>query len=63
MDPIFDTVPASTEQQERIRFIRNEFDTLLKHVEPTMLSSRYSSLVRTKLEEACMLAVKGVLVK
>lgn len=64
MDPLFDTVQASQKQVEDIKFVRSEFDALLKNLEPALpLSGRYAAIVRTKLEEACMFAVKGVLVR
>ena len=60
--PEFDTWPMTEGGVEAANKIRGEFDRLLTTIEgqiPTN-NGRYLALVKTKLEEACLFAVKGV---
>ena len=48
------------EQIRKIQNTRNAFTEVTKYVLENMKESREKSLVLTKLEEACMWAVKGI---
>lgn len=47
-------------QKRKIENTRNEFSNVVEFVLDNMKDSREKSLVLTKLEEACMWAVKGI---
>lgn len=58
--PQFATHTLSPEGQEKAAEIREAFDTLLTKVHEHVPEGRERALVATKLEEACMFAVKGM---
>ncbi len=51
---------TTDEQKERINKIRNLFSTIYNEIEFLCKSSRETSLVFTKLEEAQFWAIKGI---
>ena len=51
---------TNDEQKERINKIRNLFSTIYNEIEFLCKSSRETSLVFTKLEEAQFWAIKGI---
>lgn len=53
-------VDVSKEQQDRIDLIRNSFSIMYDTIEMNCKSSRETSLVLTKLEEAQFWAIKGI---
>ena len=48
------------EQKEKIAKTRNAFTDVVAYILENMEDSREKSLVLTKLEEACMWAIKGI---
>lgn len=58
----FSSWPVDEQQLKHINDLRSKFDQLLDHVSSVTKPSngRYLSIVKTKLEEACMFAVKGI---
>lgn len=56
----YDSFPVNDEQVKQIKEIREAFSVLTQTVEERTPKGRYLSLVQTKLEEACMFAVKGI---
>lgn len=48
------------ETQEKINNTRNAFTDITTYVLENLKDSREKSLVLTKLEEACMWAIKGI---
>lgn len=48
------------EKQNRIQQIREQFSNMYDFIEETCKSSRETSLVQTKLEEAQFWAIKGI---
>lgn len=48
------------EQKKKIEDIRNSFTNVTEFVLENMKDSREKSLTLTKLEEACMWAIKGI---
>ena len=60
--PEFGTWPVEGTSLENIQTVRHGFDTLLSTISqfvPTQ-NARYLALVKTKLEEACLFAVKAI---
>ena len=56
----YDSFPVTDKQAQDVKQIRENFSLLsdvLTHLVP---NGRYLSIVQTKLEEACMFAVKGI---
>lgn len=51
---------TNDEQKERINKVRNLFSELYNEIEKNCKSSRETSLVFTKLEEAQFWAIKGI---
>ena len=47
-------------QKKKIEDTRNEFSNVVEFVLDNMKDSREKSLALTKLEEACMWAIKGI---
>ncbi len=60
LSPTFTSVQTTDTQQKAIQDIRTAFNDLLEKVTIHTTNGRYLSLVTTKLEEACMFAVKGI---
>lgn len=61
MDPIFRTHALSKEGQDKVDIIRQRFDDLLEEIAGNIAGGgRYEALTKTRLEEACMMAVKAV---
>ncbi len=48
------------EQKDKIAKTRNAFTDVVAYILENMEDSREKSLVLTKLEEACMWAIKGI---
>lgn len=57
---IFGSVEVTTDQQKRIEEVRKSFYDVLLTINDNVLDSREKSLAITKIEEACMWAVKAV---
>lgn len=53
-------IAVNEEQNNRIQHIREKFSDLYDEIEKTCKSSRETSLVFTKLEEAQFWAIKGI---
>ena len=53
-------VEVSKEQQDRIDLIRSSFSNMYDVIDTNCKSSRETSLVLTKLEEAQFCAIKGI---
>lgn len=51
---------TNEEQQERIQKVREAFSNIYNEIEDNCKSSRETSLVMTKLEEAQFWAIKGI---
>jgi hypothetical protein len=60
LSPEFSSYQLNELGQARCQNISVAFDTLLKVVEAALPESRQLSIIRTKLEEACFYARKGV---
>jgi hypothetical protein len=60
--PEFGSWPLTDREKEIIEHTRWAFDALQEHIAAHTPPSnmRYLAIVRTKLEEACMFAVKGI---
>lgn len=60
--PEFSTYELSEAQKEAVNKTRWMFNNLLDYVSSRTSpdNARYVSLVKTKLEEACMFAIKGI---
>lgn len=60
--PEFGTWPTEGEKLTKVNAVRQKFDTLQADIALLIPehNNRYMSLVQTKLEEACMFAVKGI---
>lgn len=58
----FSTWPMNEVQIQHVNDLRGKFDQLLDHVSLVTppQNGRYLSIVKTKLEEALMFAVKGI---
>ena len=60
----FGSSSLSDDQKQRVSKIRDEFCHLLKEVDkiilPSMAQGREFSICKTKLEEACMWAIRSV---
>jgi hypothetical protein len=58
----FSTWPMHPQQVKAAEDIRHQFDQLLTNLELAIPpgNGRYLAIVKTKLEEACMFAVKGI---
>lgn len=64
MDLLFASHMLNAEGVNAVESIRHRFHTLLSVISPDLAGSgRYESIVRTKLEEARMMAVKAVAVQ
>lgn len=50
----------NAEQKERIKFVQQNFTDLYDYLDIYIPEGREKSLYTTKLEEACMWAVKGM---
>lgn len=63
--PEFGSWPCTEQQSKTINQVKWKFDELLEMIKlkTPPESGRYLSLVETKLEEACMFAVKGIAIK
>lgn len=58
----FASWPMDEQQLKHVSVLRGKFDELLSHicaVTPPQ-NGRYLSIVKTKLEEACMFTIKGI---
>lgn len=61
VDPLFAHHALTPEGQEKVKDIRDRFSVLLTMLLPHLAGGgRYESMVRTKLEEACIFAIKAV---
>ena len=60
--PEFGSWPVENNTAQNIDKVRVGFDNLLATIAPMIPkgNERYLSMVKTKLEEACLLTVKGV---
>lgn len=60
--PEFGTWPANDTQVKIMWEVRHQFDRLLDTIGLVTppANARYLSIVKTKLEEACMFAIKGI---
>ena len=56
----YDSFPVTDKQVELVKEIRKEFSDLSEILSENVPKGRYLSLVETKLEEACMFAIKAV---
>lgn len=56
----YDSFPVNELQVKDIKDIREAFSVLTEMIEQKVPKGRYHALVQTKLEEACMFAVKGI---
>jgi hypothetical protein len=62
MNPEFETHLLTPEGVTNTKTIKLGFDALLDGIKELVPASRELSIVKTKLEEACFFAVKGVAV-
>jgi hypothetical protein len=63
-NPEFQSWPLNQHGVEKVAQITAAFDVLLNEVKEAIgQESRYFSLVKTKLEEGCMIARKGVAIQ
>lgn len=61
MHDLFASHQLSPDAQKLVEAVRSIFDTTLAGLQPILTGSgRYDALVKTKLEEACMFAIKGI---
>lgn len=60
MENIFDSKPLNDDQKERVAELREDFHLFLNRIDEMLPNSREKSIVITKLEEACMWAIKGI---
>lgn len=60
--PEFGAWPIEGNTVENVNNVRTEFDALLTKITPMFVkgNERYLSIVKTRLEEACLFAVKGI---
>jgi len=60
--PEFASWPMDDKQVDILNTVRNEFDQLLEKITFRIApgNGRYLAIVKTKLEEACMFATKGI---
>lgn len=64
MDDLFKAHHLTVGGVEKVNRVRETFDQCLQQLQKDMTGSgRYESMVKTKLEEACMLAVKAIAVQ
>lgn len=62
MSPLFDSKRLNDDGVRNVAEVRAAFDALLAKVETLTPSGRELAIVKTKLEEACFFAVKGIAV-
>ena len=61
MDVIFASHKLNLDAEVKVQRVREHFDALLQGIQPDIAGGgRYESLTKTKLEEACMMAVKAI---
>lgn len=60
MDPAFQTYRLNESGLQKAEFLAYRFDQLLAEIARICPAGRELSIVRTKLEEACFFAKKGV---
>lgn len=61
MDPLFQSHKLNPGGLAKVEFTKNAFDDLLSNIKAHVpLQTREFSIVKTKLEEACMYAVKAI---
>ena len=60
MTTTFDYMKPNEEDLPRIEAVREAFRTLEATIAPHIKPCRCSSIHKTKLEEACMWAIKGI---
>lgn len=60
--PEFGAWPIEGNTLESVNAVRTDFDNLLTKITPMFAkgNERYLAIVKTKLEEACLFAVKGI---
>jgi hypothetical protein len=56
----YDSFPVTDKQAQDVKQIRENFSLLSDVLTQLVPNGRYLSIVQTKLEEACMFAVKGI---
>lgn len=56
----YDSFPVTDKQAQDVKQIRENFSLLTDVLTQLVPNGRYLSIVQTKLEEACMFAVKGI---
>jgi len=56
----YDSFPVSERQALLVREVRANFSNLSEWISDNLSQGRYLSLVETKLEEACMFAIKSI---
>jgi len=56
----YDSFPVTEAQVQDIKQIRETFSSLTDLLTEIVPNGRYLSIVNTKLEEACMFAIKGI---
>lgn len=64
MDALFKSHKLTPAGQGQVEHVKLSFDMLLDSIKLNIAGSgRYEAMVKTKLEEACMMAVKAVAVQ
>jgi hypothetical protein len=60
MDPLFQVHRLNTSGQIKAKFVAEQFNELLSHVQAQVPVGRELAIVKTKLEEACFFAKKAI---